>query len=105
MFSQEFMDVLRTVIVGAGTAGVYLKKEIDKMDVKKYTVIGYLDDDEEKQGKEFNGAIVLGKTSQIAEVSKEYDIDYFIIAMPSVDGVFIASLVAKVKEINENQNL
>nr|MBQ4455197.1 hypothetical protein [Clostridia bacterium] len=61
------------VIVGAGDLGreiVWLIEDINKVK-PTYVILGFLDDDEEKVGKEFFGYKVLGKLGQLEELRKK----------------------------------
>ena len=60
------------VIFGAGDLGkeiVWLIEDINKW-IPTYLILGFLDDDESKEGKEFYGYKVLGKTSRLNEMEK-----------------------------------
>lgn len=73
----------RTLIVGAGSSGTMLLKEI--LQNKKYDnkVIGFLDDDERKVGKLIMGVPVLAKSEDVASLAINQKIDVIYIAMPS----------------------
>lgn len=60
-------------IIGAGDLGkevVWLIEDINKHN-PTYVILGFLDDDESKNGGEFYGYRVLGKISQLEEISKK----------------------------------
>lgn len=60
------------VILGAGDFGkevVWLIEEINKKTLT-YIILGYLDDDEEKIGKNFNGYECLGSISHLTEMNQ-----------------------------------
>ncbi len=77
------------VIVGAGQAGKTLAKEIKLMariegDVHLspcYDIIGYIDDDKEKVGKEFEGVPVLGGCSNFIDIVNESRPDEIVVAI------------------------
>ena len=61
------------VIIGAGDLGkeiVWLIEDINKIS-PTYLIIGFLDDDREKTGKEFYGYKVLGGTEKLKELSEK----------------------------------
>ncbi len=74
----------RLLIIGAGNAGEVLLREIQRMPVLRYDVVGYIDDDKRKLGVRIHGVPVLGDTSQIKEIAQKYSVDEIVISMPSV---------------------
>ncbi len=74
----------RELIVGAGSAGGMLAKEMLKSSSLQYLPVGFVDDDKQKQGQRLHGIKVLGKISEIKDIIGAGNIDEVIIAMPSV---------------------
>lgn len=61
------------VIIGAGDLGkeiVWLIEDINKVN-PTYVILGFLDDDTKKTGKEFFGYKVLGTTAQLTELTRK----------------------------------
>lgn len=75
--------VQRLLIVGAGDAADTLIREINRMRVEKYRVIGLIDDDPIKKHLQIHGASVLGRTTNIKQICKKHKIDEIFIAIPS----------------------
>jgi len=73
----------RFLIVGAGNAGEALLREIHRMPVAQYEVVGFIDDDSTKQDINIHGIPVLGTVEQLPEVCEERNIEEIAIAMPS----------------------
>ncbi len=73
----------RFLIVGAGNAGEALLREIHRMPVTQYEVVGFIDDDPIKKGINIHGISVLGTVEQLPEVCEERNIEEIAIAMPS----------------------
>ena len=73
----------RFLIVGAGNAGEALSREIVRMPVVQYEIIGFIDDDPVKQGTHIHGIPVLGAVEQLPKVCEERKIEEIAIAMPS----------------------
>lgn len=71
------------LIIGAGNAGEALLREIQRMSVAEYDVIGFIDDNPAKQNLSIHGISVLGTVDQLPEICKKYDIEEVAIAMPS----------------------
>ncbi len=79
----EIGRLKRFLIVGAGNAGEALIREIHRMPVVQYEVIGLIDDDPAKQGTHIHGIPVIGKVEQLPQICSEQNIDEIAIAMPS----------------------
>src|SRR5690606_7761200 len=71
----------RTLIVGAGDAGVMLLREFLKHGTRP---IGFVDDDPVKIGQRINGVSVLGSREDLQRLIQEHRINDVVIAMPSV---------------------
>ncbi|MFC2001676.1 acetyltransferase [Chloroflexota bacterium] len=64
------------IIIGAGASGRLVAEAAGEM-ANEWNLLGYLDDDPFKQGKEINGVTVLGKIDTI----DKYPYSYFIIKL------------------------
>ena len=73
----------RFLIVGAGNAGEALLREILRMPVTQYDVVGLIDNDSVKQGTHIHGIPILGTVEQLPEICEERKIEEIAIAMPS----------------------
>jgi FlaA1/EpsC-like NDP-sugar epimerase len=73
----------RFLIVGAGNAGEALLREILRMPVAQYDVVGLIDDDTVKQGTHIHGIPILGTVEQLPQICEERKIEEIAIAMPS----------------------
>ncbi len=88
LYFEEFRTVesgrlKRFLIVGAGDAGEALLREIHRMPVSEYDVIGFIDDEPAKQKIKIHGIPVLGIVEQLSQVCREQNIEEIAIAMPS----------------------
>ncbi|HEX2947233.1 MAG TPA: nucleoside-diphosphate sugar epimerase/dehydratase [Clostridia bacterium] len=76
-------NATRVMIVGAGSAGSMLIKELKNNSGMNALPIVVVDDDKSKQRTRINGVpVVLGR-ERIKELSKKYEIDEIIVAIPS----------------------
>jgi FlaA1/EpsC-like NDP-sugar epimerase len=75
--------VTRVLIVGAGDAAESIVREINRMPVDRYRVVGFVDDDPNKQGLHIHGLPVLGTTADIPQLCREESVEEIIIAIPS----------------------
>ncbi len=76
----------RTLIIGAGSLGMMLVRDIGENKRLNYFVVGFLDDDEKKAGKLLYGKEVLGPVSSVARVVREKGIEEIIFAIYQIDG-------------------
>lgn len=73
----------RVLLVGAGSAGETILRELNRTKYEEYRVVGIVDDDPHKQGLIIHDVPILGKTNDIPRLCEENDIREIIIAMPS----------------------
>ncbi|WP_337425417.1 nucleoside-diphosphate sugar epimerase/dehydratase, partial [Alitiscatomonas sp.] len=73
----------RIVIVGAGTSGSVILKEMTTSSLVNGCVVCFVDDDKNKAGKFLNGVPVAGNRNDIPRLVEEYKIDEIYIAIPS----------------------
>lgn len=88
LYYEEFLTIedrrlKRFLIIGAGDAGEALLREIHRMSVAQYEVIGFIDNDAAKQGFNIHGIPVIGTVEQLPEICKNRNIEEIAIAMPS----------------------
>ena len=81
--AHEAMVQARLLIVGAGDAGESLLREIKRLGVAGYEVVGFLDDNADKLHARIHGVEVLGGTSQIKEIAARHEVDEVLLAIPS----------------------
>jgi FlaA1/EpsC-like NDP-sugar epimerase len=85
--------VQRVLIMGAGSAGTMIARELRDNPQLGIVAVGFLDDDPLKQGMQIYGVLVLGNRYDIPRLAREHRVDYVIIAMPSASGKDIRSIV------------
>lgn len=73
----------RVMIVGAGTSGAVILKEMNTSRYIHGRVVCFVDDDKNKVGKLLNGVPIAGSREDIPELVKEYQVDDIYIAIPS----------------------
>lgn len=79
-------DFKRILIIGAGSAGVMVLKELRNHESLNSKPVAFIDDDYQKNGTSINRIPVVGNRKDIVKVCKKYEIDEIIIAMPSATG-------------------
>lgn len=73
----------RVLIVGGGSAGSLLLRELQQRPDLGLSVVGFLDDDPELAGRTIGGVRVVGTTSDLASAVEKRDVEEIIVAMPS----------------------
>ncbi|MBU7007228.1 polysaccharide biosynthesis protein [Phosphitispora fastidiosa] len=73
----------RTLIVGAGQAGVLVARELKQSGDSDLYPVAFVDDNPNKWNLEVLGLSVLGGCEQIPEIVRDHDIEKIIIAIPS----------------------
>lgn len=79
----------RVLIVGAGSAGSLLLREIQGRPDLGLSVRGFLDDQSALSGRTIGGVPVLGDTNQLAAVAASHKIDEIVVAMPAAPAAVI----------------
>ena len=82
----------RTLIVGAGEAGVAIAKELISSSKINYELVGFVDKDPMKQHARILGCEVLGYDHDIQQIVQDHDIETIIIAIPSAEPSVIKHL-------------
>ena len=73
-------DKLNVLIFGAGESGIITKRTLDRDAAIKYRVIGFIDDDQKKHGRSFEGVFVYS-LDKLPALSREYNIEFVIISI------------------------
>jgi FlaA1/EpsC-like NDP-sugar epimerase len=76
----------RTLIYGAGDAGVNVLREIRQNASLPYHVVGLLDDDPAKLGASIHGVKVIGSGANLPALARKYGVHTVLVAMPSASG-------------------
>ena len=75
----------RVLIIGAGTLGISLIRNIHNNAKLDYNIVGLIDDDKEKQGMRIHGVHVIGRCRDIINICEKRHIDEIIFAINSID--------------------
>src|SRR5918992_4860076 len=86
------------LVIGAGSGGQMVVRELQLNPNLGATAIGFVDDDARKQGMRMQGLKVLGTTEQIGRILDETEPDEVMIAIPSAPGTLRAKVVAACRE-------
>ena len=86
------------LVIGAGSGGQMVVRELQLNPEIGVTAIGFVDDDPRKRGMRMLGLKVLGSTKQIDKILDETQPDEVVIAIPSAPGTLRAKVVAACRE-------
>ncbi|SDQ09449.1 polysaccharide biosynthesis protein [Virgibacillus salinus] len=75
---------IRTLVIGAGSAGTMVARQLLKHNEGNLLPVAFIDDDLKKHQLDILGLPVVGGVKQIAECVKEFEIDNIIISIPSL---------------------
>ena len=86
------------LVIGAGSGGQMVVRELHLNPNLGSTAIGFVDDDPRKQGMRTLGLRVLGTTEQIEKILDETEPDEVVIAIPSAPGMVRGKVVSACRE-------
>lgn len=86
-------QVKKCLIVGAGVAGKELLEHLLFRPSLGFEIVGFIDDNPKKYRMKIKKIPVLGKTENLEELIKEYQISNVFIAIPSAQGSLIRSII------------
>lgn len=80
---EDAKDKNKVLIIGAGYTGSLMADEFAR-NSDKYTIIGFVDDDPNKIGRDVHGVRVLGDCSMIPQLVDQHKIQTIALAIPSI---------------------
>ena len=83
----------RVLIVGAGAAGDMLLKDLGRNHEIHYDIVGFIDDDQAKKGREIQGVRVLERCSALPQLARLLRIELILIAVPSANAEEMRAIV------------
>ncbi|HDR6309269.1 TPA: polysaccharide biosynthesis protein [Bacillus cereus] len=91
-------DKKRTLIIGAGSAGTMVVRQLQHNKEADLYPIVFVDDDRNKQKLEIYNVPVVGTTNHIQEIVEDNDIEHIIIAIPSLNRSQINEIFEKCRK-------
>jgi FlaA1/EpsC-like NDP-sugar epimerase len=91
----------RVLIVGAGSAGALVVREMQRNRQANLEPVGFVDDDPAKQRQEIHSVQVIGTLNDIAELIDSKKVDEVIFAIPSAPGL----VLRRVTEVCRNKGV
>jgi len=83
-FINNSSNKKRTLIVGAGSAGTMVTRQLLKNKDANLLPVGFIDDDTKKQNLDILGIPVYGGVNKIESIVKKLNIELIVIAIPSL---------------------
>ncbi len=106
------VGVEKLLIIGAGSAGVQIIRDLLPKIDKKYKVVGIIDDNEAKINSIINGIKIVGGRDKIISICEKENVDVILFAISNIDKVQKAEILnicnetkAKVKVIPDMKEL
>ncbi len=96
---KKLPNAKNLLIIGAGTAGEKILREIRDNASLKYHTVGFLDDNPVKAGKKIHGVPVLGYINDLPTIRKSANAEEVLIAIPSANSTQMRRVVEKCKTI------
>lgn len=93
-------NLTRVLIIGAGDAGEKILRETIDNYKLNYEVVGFIDDDAQKQGRTIHGVRVLGAVERLSKILKRETVHQILIAVPSANGDQIRRIVETCQRCN-----
>ncbi|MCA1021055.1 polysaccharide biosynthesis protein [Halobacillus litoralis] len=92
----------RTLIVGAGSAGRMLARQMKNSNEVDADLVGFVDDDVTMHHLVVANLPVLGSTNQIKEIAEKYRVNHIVMAMPSVEHERVKDIIRNAKQVVKN---
>ncbi len=89
----------RVLLVGAGSAGNLVARELKKQSGRRMEVVGFLDDDPSKRHAAMQGYPVLGRVDELAQVVRRKAVDEVIVSMVRVSRDVVRRVVRLCEEV------
>lgn len=86
-------DSRRALVVGAGSAGAFIVREMREHPQLQLTPVAFVDDDPYKAHRTLEGVPVAGRLDEIPGVARQLAIDEIVIAMPSAPGAVLRRVI------------
>jgi len=105
LVKQDLSGLKKTLIIGAGSCGVIVARELKSNVNSNLVAIGFIDDDPLKLNQSVVGLPVLGNRSHIQEIVTKHKVTEIIIALPSVSRKEISEIISICKRTNTDMKI
>jgi FlaA1/EpsC-like NDP-sugar epimerase len=100
---KKNINTKKLILIGAGKTGAKITREVLNTSGEKYSIVGFADDDSEKQGALLHGVKVLCKVVDIPNLKIEYD--EVLITAPSATGGQIRHIIKACKQTGKRYKI
>lgn len=90
----------RTLIIGAGSAGTMIARQLQKKNESDLLPVAFIDDNRRKHGLDIYGIPVVGGVSKIVETIQDLNIERIIVAIPSLNKQQINTIYTECAKTN-----
>lgn len=94
------INLKKVLIIGAGTTGEKLLRELLENYRQNYKVMGFIDDDPNKQARSIHGVPILGGVDSITDMVVKSEVSEIFLAIPSADGDQIRHIIEACMDSN-----
>lgn len=94
MHKHRKADAKNLLIIGAGDFGEKIYREIQDNTDLKYNIVGFVDDDKSKIGKQIHGTPILGPTGEIGPIAERLRADEALITISSISSQRMRAVVS-----------
>jgi FlaA1/EpsC-like NDP-sugar epimerase len=95
-------DLKRTLIIGAGSSGEQILRDINRQETRKFHLIGFIDDDPLKLNLYIQGIRVLGNMNDLVDIIKSYKVETILISVLTADRNFHRRILNMAREAGVN---
>ena len=99
---KQGVGLTRAIIIGAGVVGKSVVESMKYHPEIGFNLLGFVDDDPNKQGTTINGIPVLGPTTKLTDIIKDNKVEEVFLAIPSMPQKFIMNLIVSCEKMNVN---
>lgn len=92
-------ETVRAVVVGAGSAGELLLRDLQRSDEHSYDVVGFVDDDPSKRGLSVGGRPVLGALDELPSIVRRRAVGELLFAIPRMPAGRLRDIVKMCSEL------
>jgi FlaA1/EpsC-like NDP-sugar epimerase len=92
-------ELVRALIVGAGSAGELLLRDLRRSDEHPYVVVGFVDDDPAKRALSIGGRPVLGGTEDLPRIVRRRRVQQLLFAIPRPPAALIRRVLSLCAEL------
>jgi FlaA1/EpsC-like NDP-sugar epimerase len=92
-------ETVRAVVVGAGSAGELLLRDLQRSDEHSYEVVGFVDDDPSKRGMSVGGRPVLGALDDLPTIVRRRGVGELLFAIPRMPAGRLREVVKLCSEL------